>query len=184
MGRDSAACSFRIRSNKEVNVCELARLEKPPKILVQATPRIGCQLEPIHFSTPDVVLHCATKYVHCLSNNGPCMEEPPRGKLGIWVGRDDAPSLGVQVKAVHVVAWVVVGCSTKYIQLAIKRNHGVAIATGGRRWTTSQDMLSADAGPCGRLEMELKQGVVFLCPRLTGENKHAVSGHSNREVAY
>ena len=179
---DSAACSFRIRSDKEVDVGELAGLEKPPKVLVQATSGIGCQLEPVHFSTPDVVLHCATKYVHCLSNDGPRMEEAPRGQVRIWVRRDDTPSLGVQVKAVHIVAGVVVSCSTKYIQLAIKRNHGVTIATGGRRRTTPQDMLSADAGPCGRLEMELKEGIVFLRPGLTRENKHAVSGHSNGEV--
>ena len=182
MCRDSAACTFRIRSDKEVDVGELAGLEKPPKVLMQAAPRIGCQLEPIHFSTPDIVLHCPTKYVHCLSNDGPRMEEAARGQLRIWVGRDDTPSLGVQVKAVHIVAGVVVRCSTKYIQLAVKRNHGVTIATCWRRWTTPQDMLCADAGPCGRLEVELKQGVVFLRPRLTREDKHAVSGHSNGEV--
>ena len=83
----------------------------------------------------------------------------------------------------NIIAGIVVRCAPKYVQLAVERNHGVTIASGGGRWTTPQDVLRADAGPCGRLEMELKEGVVFLCPRLTREDKHAVSCNSNGEVA-
>ena len=97
--------------------------------------------------------------------------------------RDHAPSLSVQVEAVHIVAGVVVRCASKYVELAIKRNHCVTIATCWGRGTTSQDVLGAYTSPGGGLEVELKERVVLLCPGLTGKDKHAISCDSNWEVA-
>lgn len=67
--------------------------------------------------------------------------------LAVSAGLNHLPCLRVYIVAVQLIGQRVIRRSTKHIEVAIKRDHGVAVAPLWRRRGTSEQMLGRDTGP-------------------------------------
>jgi len=94
-------------------------------------------LEPVHLPTADIVINSAPKYVHGFPYDSCSMKQPTRRNLWVMTWSHYRPCLCVKVIAVQVIWQSAVSCPSKYIQVAIKCHHGVAIATCRWGWGTT-----------------------------------------------
>jgi hypothetical protein len=97
-------------------------------------------LESVHLPAPDTVIHSASKNVHGIPYDSWGMTQPSWRNLRTITWSHNRPCLCVKVIAVQVIWQSAIGCSSKYIEVAIKCHQGVAISACRRGWCTTQDV--------------------------------------------
>ena len=82
-----------------------------------------------------------------------------------------------------VIRQDVVSPAPEDVELAVERDHRVAVPPVRRERSASQDMLRRDPRPGVTRKVVLEEGVGDLCARLAGEDEHGVVRDGHGEVA-